>query len=108
PELLKSFNFSRKKKVIGMVGKFIPWKGQDIFLKVAQKIHALYPDYRFEMIGSPYEGNPGSLRFYKKCKETIQKLNLEKVVQIKENVPEIFSHLADWDILIHCSREPEP
>lgn len=98
----------KKEKVIGMVGKFIPWKGQDLFLKVAKKIHEQYPEYRFEIIGTPYKHNRKSEHFFESCQDLIRQLELDEVVFMKGYVPDIFTELNRWDILVHCSREPEP
>ena len=104
---LKSYPHVKKEKVIGMIGKFIPWKGQDLFLQMAQKVHHVYPNYRFQVIGSVYENNPESVSFYKECERLIEDLNLKSVVEIKLSINDVFAELARWEILVHCSHEPE-
>jgi len=107
-EVVKGLKKVKKQKIIGMVGKFIPWKNQMTFLEVVKDLEALYPDYRFVLIGSSYEGNQESTDYFKKCSAFVRHNKLEKRISLKKSVPNILKTLATWEILIHCSSEPEP
>jgi len=97
-----------KPCIIGMVGNFIPWKGHDLFIKMARAIHTRYPTARFEIIGRTYEGNQESAKFRKKCEAEAAPLIAAKVLRIRESVPSAIEEMAKWKILIHCSKAPEP
>lgn len=119
-------------RVVGMVGNFIPWKGQDLFIKAAiavlarrSGIHARHPNVRFQIIGRTYEGNPASARYRKECEKLAAPLLaapliaapltagnapliVANVLTIRESVPSAIEEMAKWQILVHCSKEPEP
>ncbi len=97
-----------KKKVIGMIGNFIPWKGHDLFLEAASRILALHPAYQFVIIGNVYRGNPDSQRFFELCLNQIENSKLSHVLEIKSNVLDLLKEIGSWEILVHSSREPEP
>lgn len=96
---------SEKKKIIGMIGRAIPWKGQDIFIRVARRLSPEFPDYEWRLITSLYEGNISSKRFYESL------LALAKGIpsfHFLPQVPDVLDELSAWDVFVHCSREPEP
>lgn len=107
PKVLEEMNSVQKKPIIGMVGKFIPWKGQDIFIQAAQQIHQQFPDYRFIIIGSIYEENEESKGFFQHCQDLVSELGLEDCFEIRDS-QNAQREMASWEILVHCSREPEP
>lgn len=107
-EVLKKYQSVRKAKVIGMVGKFIPWKGQDLFIQAARDIHRHHPDYRFVIVGQSYQGNRESETYQKKCLELIERLKMQSLIEIKTEVQDVLSEMATWEILVHCSTTPEP
>lgn len=107
PKELEELNSVQKKPIIGMVGKFIPWKGQDIFIQAAQQIHQQFPDYRFTIIGSMYEDITESKKFFQHCQDLVTKLGLEDCFEIRDS-QNAQREMAEWEVLVHCSREPEP
>lgn len=96
-----------KQPVIGMIGKFIPWKGQDLFIQMGARIHEEFPEVRFVIIGNVYKGNHDSQAYYQKCVDIIFEKKLSHVFQIHKS-DDVLSEIASWEILVHCSREPEP
>lgn len=104
-EKLKSV---QKKKIIGMIGKFIPWKGQDTFIRMAKNIHELHQDYQFVIVGEPYKGNTHSEAYFEYCQKLLNEDGIGASLQIKSGLSEILGEIAEWEILVHCSREPEP
>ncbi|MGE3278599.1 MAG: glycosyltransferase family 4 protein [Candidatus Altimarinota bacterium] len=108
PEIIKKLKKIKKQKTVGMVGKFIPWKNQLTFLQAVKDLEKLYPEYRFAIIGSPYEGNPESEAYFQQCSDFVLHNQLQKRISLKKSVPNILKALAGCDILVHCSSEPEP
>ncbi len=106
-ESLESIAIKSKKPLIGMIGKFIPWKGQDLFIQMAAEIHQKYPDVRFSIIGDSYPHDKSSEEFYKKCTKMVHEKGLDGVLEIHKS-NDVLSEIATWEILVHCSREPEP
>lgn len=107
-ETLKSLGKTKKQKIVGMIGKFTPWKNQKVFIESADALHYLFPEYRFVIVGNTYEGNLESERYLSECEKIIRDKNLKKTVTIKKNVPNVFREIANWEVLVHCSKDPEP
>lgn len=107
-EALEKFSTHPKQNIVGMVGNFIPWKGQALFIRCIKAIHQEYPETRFVMIGNRYEGNSESERYFEFCKNLIRDLGLEQTCQIKSEVVNVFHEISEWNILVHCSLKPEP
>jgi len=97
-----------KKKIIGMIGNFIPWKGQDTFIRCAKSISEQHPDYQFELIGRTYRGNKKSEKYYQYCQKLISDLGLTEKLKILQSVPDVFENLSKWKVLVHCSNLNEP
>lgn len=87
----------------GIVGRFTPWKGQDVVIRVARRWREAGLPGRFLLIGrafnedAPYEA---ALR------EAAR--GLEDVVQFVPFQPDIGAALSDLDVLLHASVKPEP
>jgi glycosyltransferase involved in cell wall biosynthesis len=106
-ESLEKIVLKNKEPIIGMIGKFIPWKGQDLFIQMAAEIHKEFPQIKFVIIGDTYPDDKESEVFYKKCNEMILEKGLSEVFMIHQS-QDVLSEIASWEILVHCSREPEP
>lgn len=92
-------------RLVGLVGRVMPWKGQDVFIKSAVKAVEEFPDLRLLIIGDdPAPGKP-----FRKAMEVLAK---EK--GIADNVVfmgwqrDIPAKLAQLDIFVHASVRPEP
>jgi glycosyltransferase involved in cell wall biosynthesis len=92
-------------KVIGMVGRITPWKGQHIFIHAASQIRSRFPHVRFQIIGGALFDEAG---YEKQVHELTAKLGLNDAVEFlgfRENVPELISAM---DVLVHASTTGEP
>jgi glycosyltransferase involved in cell wall biosynthesis len=107
-EQVEELKSVQKKKIIGMIGKFIPWKGQDTFIHMAKKIHERHPQYQFVIIGAPYQRNAESKAYFEECQRLIDEQGLKEVLKIIPEVSNVLGTIAEWEILVHCSKEPEP
>lgn len=107
-DLLEKYSSHPRKDVVGMVGNFIPWKGQALFIRSIKAIHEEYPEYRFVIIGSAYEGNLESTKYFEYCKNLIHGLGLDTICEIKSNVLNVFQEVSEWKVIVHCSLKPEP
>ncbi|MDP3975528.1 MAG: glycosyltransferase family 4 protein [bacterium] len=105
---LKSISSIKKRPIIGMVGRFIPWKGQELFIRAVAELSKKFPEYRFEIIGQPYRGNSKSESYFRHCHQLIRELNIDSLLTIHQSVPDVLEAIASWEVLVHCSIEPEP
>ncbi|MES2459511.1 MAG: glycosyltransferase family 4 protein [Armatimonadota bacterium] len=101
---------------IGIVGRFVAWKGQHIFLQAAQQVHmsgkagdnegALDPviaEAIFVLVGKPLFGED---EYEEELKRMAAPLgNSVQFLGFRSDVPEILRNL---DIFVHASTTPEP
>lgn len=101
PDKFRSeFNLG-SKKLIGMVGRFSPEKGQEIFLRAAEEVLKVYNDVKFVIVG---DAKLGSEKFKTEMAALSAKLNLnDKVIftGFRDDLPQI---LRSLDILVVPSR----
>ncbi len=91
--------------VIGMVGRFAPWKGQHVFLEAASLAVKKAPGLRFRLIGAPLFGEDDyALRLKQQAKEAGLEDKLE-YTGFRNDIPQ---QVADLDMLVHCSIIGEP
>jgi glycosyltransferase involved in cell wall biosynthesis len=100
------FNLDGNTKLIGMVGRITPWKGQIYFLEAASKVIKPYPNTKFLVVG---DTDLQSREQYKRDLIVFAK-NLDLSQHIiftgfRTDIPEL---LAALDILVLPSAEPEP
>jgi glycosyltransferase involved in cell wall biosynthesis len=90
---------------IGLIGRLSPWKGQHIFLKAAAQVHQLFPDARFEIIGSSLFGEK---EYEEELVKLTEELNLGKSVQFLGFRNNVLDVIEDLDIVVHASTTAEP
>jgi glycosyltransferase involved in cell wall biosynthesis len=91
--------------LVGFVGRFIPWKGGDHFLRMAARVRASVPEAHFLIVGSrlsAYADHEASLR------ATIRSLGLEACTTLLTDRLDIPALLGAMDVFVHCSMRPEP
>lgn len=102
-KFLSEFNLGAKK-LVGMIGRFSPEKGQEVFLNAAAEVLKKYNDVNFVIIG---DAKLGSEKFKEKMINLSVKLGLtDKVIftGFRDDLPQV---LASLDVLVVPSvREP--
>lgn len=93
---------------IGMVGAFAPWKGQHIFVRAAAEVIERIPDATFFLIGDVIYATAGHGDYRRELERLVYELGLEGRVLFTGFRQDITTVLADLDIVVHCSVEPEP
>jgi glycosyltransferase involved in cell wall biosynthesis len=104
----KEIGVSPETPVVGMVGIFAPWKGQDVFLRAAGIIHAKLPAARFFIVGDEIYRTAGHGSFRAQLERQVAETGLERAVIFagyRQDIPEV---MAALDIVVHASVEPEP
>jgi glycosyltransferase involved in cell wall biosynthesis len=91
--------------VIGLVGRISPWKGQDVFLRAIHRIHAEFPNVRFQIVGSALFGEAA---YAAHVKSLCAELGLERCVEFCGFVRDVQRHIAGLDVVVHASTIPEP
>ncbi|MEJ7783916.1 MAG: glycosyltransferase [Solirubrobacteraceae bacterium] len=90
--------------VVGMVGRFAPWKGQDLFLRAFADA---FPDgdTRCVLVGAALFGEHG---FDQELHKLARSLGVDDRVEFRGFRTDIWPELARMDMLVHASLIPEP
>lgn len=89
--------------VAGSVGRMLPWKGQDRFLRAAALVARVLPDARFVLLGNPDQ--PDYLRDLKELADT---LGIGERTIFGGFREDILPCMSAFDVLCHTSLKPEP
>jgi glycosyltransferase involved in cell wall biosynthesis len=89
---------------VGMVGRFAPWKGQDLFLRAFADA---FPDgdTRCVLVGAALFGEHD---FERRLHDLADELGLDCRVEFRGFRPDLWPELARMDMLVHASLIPEP
>ena len=91
--------------VVGMIGRINWWKGQGQLLECAMRLSSSKPGLRFLMVGGTFEGDN---RVRDELLAGITAQRLEAVVSVLDFRPDVGNVLADIDIFVLPSTEPDP
>lgn len=92
----------QKKFYFGILGVLARWKGQDLFLDLAESLKN--EDCGFVIMGSRIYDTASDLDFEQELKDKAKGLP----VFFTGKVDQPFDYLRKIDCLVHCSRKPEP
>jgi len=89
---------------VGMIGRFAPWKGQDLFLRAFANA---FPDgdERCVLVGAALFGEDG---YQQRLHELADELGLGARVEFRGFRPDVWPELRRMDMLVHASLSPEP
>jgi len=93
--------------VVGIIGRLVRWKGQDIFLRAMAQVAGVVPQLHCLIIGDAASDSEGQA-FRRELDALTQTLGLADKVHFlgwRSDVPQLLSVM---DILVHASLEPEP
>jgi glycosyltransferase involved in cell wall biosynthesis len=91
--------------VVGMIGRINWWKGQGALLACAQQLVPRHPELRFLMVGGTYDGDN---RARDELLAGIEQQRLGDRVIVQDFRPDVGHVLADIDIFVLPSTEPDP
>ncbi len=91
--------------LVGIVGRFTPWKGQRLFLELARAWCREQPRGRFALIGHAFNEDQA---YERELREFLDRHGLRERVHFVPFQRDIAAALADLDVLIHASLRPEP
>jgi glycosyltransferase involved in cell wall biosynthesis len=99
----RELGWSDEDFIAGNIGRIVPWKGQDVFLKAMAEVKRQAPDVKGLVVGGPQDSP-----FYEELLALTESLDLVDNVRFagfRGDIPQV---LASVDILVHSSCEPEP
>ena len=100
-----SLDFPEDAWLIGVLGRFTPWKGQDLFLEIAAEWCARRARGHFVLIGHAFNEDQS---FERRLREFVRERGLRERIQFVPFQRDVVSALSDLDLLLHTSRKPEP
>ncbi len=91
--------------VVGLVGLLIPWKGQQLFIQAAKKLHQDMPHVIFAIVG----GTPDEFRAYDaELKKVAENPALNGSVVFTGHVSDMAAVYNSLDVVVSASTSPEP
>lgn len=93
------------RRIVLSLGRLVPWKGQDLFLRAMRHVADVMPDALGLVVGAP---EPYSLDFAPALHVLADALQLGDAVRFSGPVADPAVALAAADVLAHTSVSPEP
>jgi glycosyltransferase involved in cell wall biosynthesis len=90
---------------IGIIGRLSPWKGQDVFLRAAAKVHNAFPNTQFLVIGAAMFGDQDHERVLHDLAAELGLNECTTFTGFRRDVPEV---MAQLHIVVHASTTAEP
>lgn len=106
--LRKTLDIPEESLVIGIVAVLAQWKGQELFIAMANELLKNHPQLHFLIVGSEIydtHGEKGELDKLKKLAQQVPSPEQIHFLPFQKNITEIYRSL---DIFVHCSLKPEP
>jgi glycosyltransferase involved in cell wall biosynthesis len=94
-EARKYFGLPEGKKIVGVLGRLDPQKGQDVLLRAIPKIAAEHPDVLFVIAGDETAGEPGHKKY---LEDLCASLNVERYVKFMRFTDDVPKLMAALDI----------
>ena len=91
--------------LVGVVGRFTPWKGQDFFLRLAESWCRSSPSGQFVVVGHAFNEDQG---FEWSLRDFVRSHGLRERIHLIPFQRDIARALSDLDLLVHTSTKPEP
>ena len=95
----------RGDRMVGIIGRIVPWKGQHVFLRAMALVARAVPDLKCWIVG---DAAPGDQDYKEELLALVQDLGLSDRVDFlgwRSDIPQL---LSTMDVLVHASLEPEP
>jgi glycosyltransferase involved in cell wall biosynthesis len=103
----ESLGANGQHTLIANVGRIVPWKGQDVFLRAFAAIAPRYPKARALVVGGPGDNDAG--RAYEAdLHKLASDLDLGDSVIFTGHRRDIDDVMAASDVVVHSSSKPEP
>ena len=95
------------ESLIANVGRLVPWKGQDVFLRAFANVVHHHPEARAIIVGGAKQTDAGR-DFEARLHRLAEELNLGDRVIFTGHRPDVADVMAAADFVVHSSCEPEP
>lgn len=96
---------TRRKPVIGLIGRISFWKGQHVFLQAAAIVRREFPEATFRIVGAALFGEK---HYEKGLRELCTRLGLDDCVEFTGFRSDVSEMIAQLDVVVHASTTGEP
>ncbi len=104
-DLRQNLQIPADHPLFGVIGRITPWKGQDLFIRIAQAWCASRQKGHFVIIGKAFNEDAP---FEKALRQQITEAGLSKRVHFTSFQSDSVNALSGLDALLHTSTRPEP
>lgn len=106
-DLRASLGVNGDHRVIANVGRLIPWKGQDVFLRAFASIAEAQPDARALIVGSAGDKSAGHT-FEEELRRFVSERALTERVVFTGHRDDVAEIMSASDVVVHSSSQAEP
>ena len=103
----ESLGANGQHRLIANVGRIVPWKGQDVFLRAFASIASLYPDARAVVVGSAGNNRTGQA-YEAELHRLVGELQLGERVVFTGHRDDVKDIMSAAEVVVHSSSEAEP
>jgi len=96
---------SLDRPTVAVVGRLVPWKGQDLFLRAMRKVVDFVPHAQGLIVGEP---ESFSLDYGDQLRKLRSELGLDAAIRFVDHITDMALVYAAIDLLAHTSVTPEP
>ena len=105
PGSLRSVPGLEQGPLVGIIGRFTPWKGQHLAIDIAHQTLPWKVRPRFVLIGRAFNEDAS---YEASLRQRVRDLGLESTVYFLPFQSNVAAALSDLDLLLHTSTKPEP
>ncbi len=98
-------NLADDEPLVGILGRFTPWKGQELFLRLAEAWCRTSARGQFALIGHAFNEDQA---FEQQLREFTAIRGLRERIHFVPFQRDVAATLSDLDLLVHASLKPEP
>jgi glycosyltransferase involved in cell wall biosynthesis len=103
----ESLGVNSRHRLIANIGRIVPWKGQDVFLRAFASVASEHPDARAVVVGSPGDKQDGQA-FEVELRRLVSDLEIGERVIFTGHRNDVDDIMSASDVVVHSSSQAEP
>jgi glycosyltransferase involved in cell wall biosynthesis len=107
-QVRQSLGWTPADFVVGCIGRLVPWKGQEVFLRALAEVRRHAPAVKGLVVGGESRLATGQSSYFEHLRALAGTLGLTENVNFTGYRTDIPPLMASVDVLVHSSVEPEP
>lgn len=107
-QVRQSLGWTSADFVVGCIGRLVPWKGQEVFLRALAEAKRHVPAVKGLVVGGESRLSTSQPSYFERLRVLSETLGLTENVHFTGYRTDIPPLMASVDVLVHSSVEPEP